>query len=95
MGMLTKVIGRMAKWRVRGNIIGLMVIGMRGNINMARDMDMGFMNGILVILFNRSNGNIYKGYWKDGNQSGEGEYYNNRFDVWVKKIWEEGRPKEE
>jgi hypothetical protein len=33
---------------------------------------------------------------KDGKPSGEGEYYNNnRSDVWAKKTWENGKPKDE
>ena len=34
---------------------------------------------------------IYKGYWKNGKQNGEGEVYSPQEDIWRKGIWENGK----
>lgn len=53
-------------------------------------MVMVFSNGILFIIF-RSDGRKYKGYWKNGKQHGEGEFYQNKENMWKKGIWSEGK----
>jgi hypothetical protein len=42
-------------------------------------------------LKNRSDGRKYKGRWKNGKQSGEGEFYNPKENTWKKGIWDDGK----
>jgi hypothetical protein len=39
----------------------------------------------------RSDGRKYKGFWKNGKQHGEGEFYQQKENVWKKGIWGEGK----
>ena len=39
----------------------------------------------------RNDGRKYKGYWKNGKQHGEGEFYNPKENAWKKGVWSEGR----
>ena len=54
-----------------------------------------YLNGkeYLNHLFNsfRSDGRKYKGYWKNGKQHGEGEFFQQKENVWKKGIWGEGK----
>ena len=42
-------------------------------------------------LFFRSDGRKYKGNWRNGKQHGEGEFFQNKENVWKKGIWSEGK----
>jgi hypothetical protein len=37
------------------------------------------------------NGNIYKGFWKNGKQNGEGEIFLANENKWKKGIWNDGK----
>lgn len=39
----------------------------------------------------RADGRKYKGYWKNGKQHGEGEFYTVSMDTWKKGIWDDGK----
>jgi hypothetical protein len=52
---------------------------------------MEFLNGNKFNKFFRSDGRKYKGYWKNGKQNGEGEFYQVKEGVWKKGIWSEGK----
>jgi hypothetical protein len=41
-------------------------------------------------IYIRPNGNKYRGYWKDGKQHGEGEFYEKISYIWIKGIWNNG-----
>lgn len=40
---------------------------------------------------NRHDGRKYKGYWKNGKQHGEGEFYQPDQKIWKKGVWSDGR----
>jgi hypothetical protein len=45
-------------------------------------------------IYIRSDGDKYRGYWKDEKQHGEGEEYIRTFlrsYKWIKRIWDNGR----
>ena len=42
-------------------------------------------------LFEWSDGKKYKGYWKNGKQDGEGEFYNPQTNVWRKCLVKNGK----
>jgi len=44
-----------------------------------------------LILSFRADGRKYKGYWKNGKQHGEGEFFNNTTGQWRKGIWDDGK----
>lgn len=53
---------------------------------------MVYLNGKIIYGNNfRNDGRKYKGYWKNGKQHGEGEFYNPKEDSWKKGVWSEGR----
>ena len=39
----------------------------------------------------RADGRRYKGYWKNGKQHGEGEFFNPATTQWRKGIWDDGK----
>jgi hypothetical protein len=43
------------------------------------------------ILIHRADGRKYKGYWKNGKQHGEGEFFNPNTMQWRKGIWDDGK----
>ena len=51
---------------------------------------MELLNGLME-KFEWANGKIYKGYWKNGKQDGEGEFYFPSDRKWKKGIWKEGK----
>ena len=51
---------------------------------------MEFLNGN-INLTSRADGRKYKGYWKNGKQHGEGEFFNNNTQQWRKGIWDDGK----
>ncbi len=53
---------------------------------------MVFLNGNkkFYIIF-RSDGRKYKGYWKNGKQHGEGEFFHTKENIWKKGIWMDGK----
>ena len=34
---------------------------------------------------------MYKGYWKNGLQHGEGQFYNPKNNLWIKGVWINGK----
>ncbi len=52
---------------------------------------MEFSNGRLKNLFFRADGRKYKGFWKNGKQHGEGEFFNTANSQWRKGIWDDGK----
>ena len=52
--------------------------------------DTKYFYSILTFLF-RSDGRKYKGYWKNGKQHGEGEFFNAQSNQWRRGIWDDGK----
>ncbi len=44
-----------------------------------------------MILIIRHDGRKYKGYWKNGKQHGEGDFYQPDQKIWKKGVWSDGR----
>jgi len=45
----------------------------------------------IIIIYYRADGRKYKGYWKNGKQHGEGEFFNPTNMQWRKGIWDDGK----
>lgn len=45
----------------------------------------------LFYLFHRADGRKYKGFWKNGKQHGEGEFFHIKENCWKKGVWMEGK----
>ena len=41
-------------------------------------------------IFKWADGRIYKGMWKKGKQNGEGFFFNPKYNLWKKGIWDNG-----
>lgn len=58
---------------------------------MIRRKDTEYSNGNLVYIYIRNDGRKYKGYWKNGKQHGEGEFFHPKENIWKKGVWSDGR----
>ena len=55
---------------------------------------MVYSNGLIIFnffLIFRNDGRVYKGYWKNGKQHGDGEFFHPKEGVWKRGVWSEGR----
>ena len=56
---------------------------------------MEFLNGIFQFFYSfRADGRKYKGFWKNGKQNGEGDFFNPKNNEWKKGIWVDGKKKQ-
>ncbi len=61
---------------------------------MTKKKDLDYLNGKSInfsYYSNRSDGRKYKGFWKNGKQHGEGEFYNPKEETWKKGVWHDGK----